>query len=1106
MFKPCTVCNRHVHSHAFQLCCSYCHRNVHLNCLPQVTKSDSLYTNRKSNVWYCIRCVEDIFPFNNIDDDVEFLNAIRNPTNPYFFDCDELNSRIDNVFELGCTDDASPLSDNDPDNFLDDFNGSHLSKNCSYYNENTFKQKCTRGDDLTQYMSLMHVNIRSVQKNFSNFENYLAILNYNFDVVGLSETWLNENTLVHFKPDGYRAESICRSQKSGGGVSILVKNNLQYKRRDDLTINSEHIECLFLELLIYCTKSNTAKPSSNRILVGTIYRPPNTSVERFMESLSPILDIIKNEKKISYIMGDFNINLMNVDCHIQSSEFLEMMFSYNLLPLIYKPTRITNSSATLIDNIFATYKPNSTGLQGICCTDVSDHFPIFYIDQTTTPTRPSEFIYKRQYTPTNLRKFNRLLSETDWHDVYENDDAQGAFSEFNNLFQKQYYESFPLKTSKSFYKHKHKWLTPGLIRCIKVKNKLYIQSLKYPSWSNTKLYKDYKQKLRKLMRKCERDFYDKQFDINKNNMRKCWRLIKDVINIKSNHNCPDIMNIDGSFVDDKVLIANKFNQFFLNIGRSTCKNIPLTNEKFTAFMKTPKLQSIFVNETNELEIFNVINSLKNSSPGWDDISAKVVKGSCEYILKPLVKLLNLSLSQGIVPKECKIARVIPLHKGGDKTVMNNYRPISVLPLFSKLFERIMHSRLVNFFEQNDILFEYQFGFRKKYNTNLALSYLIDTIIQANEQQNFVLGLFLDFSKAFDTVNHDILLSKLEYYGIRGTALKWIRSYLCDRTQYVQFNCIKSDYGQITCGVPQGSILGPLLFLIYINDIAHVSSICKPLLYADDTNMFIAGKNVNCMVECLNEEMLKLVRWLNINRLSLNIEKTHYIIFNLRRSKLTTSRDLLIDGVKITRKNSTLFLGVKLDEKLSWKEHVQHIKLKMAKNIGIICKCREKFQRSTLISLYNSFVYPFLSYCIEIWGSAHKVFLNSIVKMQKRCCRIICFSPNRAPSAPLFKILNFLCLSNIYRYCVVLLMYRFYHGLLPNVSNNIFQPSSNTISTRNVHFLNVPLMRTQKGSNSLRYQGPYLWNLYCSKLEYLCSLNVFKKQLHDNLMNEQTQIL
>ena len=338
-------------------------------------------------------------------------------------------------------------------------------------------------------------------------------------------------------------------------------------------------------------------------------------------------------------------------------------------------------------------------------------------------------------------------------------------------------------------------------------------------------------------------------------------------------------------------------------------------------------------------------------------------------MQPLTHILNLSLCQGVFPQELKIAKVIPLYKSGDTKIINNYRPVSVLSVFSKLFERIVETRLFSFVNQNEILYKYQFGFRKKYNTNSALVLITDKIMNALNNNEIVLGLFLDFTKAFNCVNHEILIKKLEKYGIRGICLDWFINYLLSWKQYVCFNGTNSEVLYINCGVPQGSILGPVLFLLYINDLANVSKILFPILYADDTNIFITGKNIDTMVEIINNEICKLVEWLHMNKLFLNIEKTQYMIFSLRK-KIKPEKDIYIQDKIIQQVEYTKFLGIFIDCKMSWINHINHVKSKVAKGIGILCKARKYLKRSTLLTLYYSFIYPYITYCLEVWGNAN----------------------------------------------------------------------------------------------------------------------------------------
>ena len=288
----------------------------------------------------------------------------------------------------------------------------------------------------------------------------------------------------------------------------------------------------------------------------------------------------------------------------------------------------------------------------------------------------------------------------------------------------------------------------------------------------------------------------------------------------------------------------------------------------------------------------------------------------------------------------------------------------------------------------------------------------------------VLGVFLDLSKAFDTVNHGILLEKLSHYGIRGVAHDWFKSYLSHRKQFVFYNNYSSNEKIVKCGVPQGSILGPLLFLLYVNDMVNASNLLFSILFADDTNVFVTGKNINCLVDTMNKELQYLYEWMCINKLSLNIKKTKFMLFSPRKS-VRIEEDILINGIIVERVECFKFLGVFIDSHLKWKEHIHHLKSKIANGLGIINKAKRLLSDATLLTLYYSFIYPYFLYCIDVWGTASQELMLSLLKLQKRAIRMIKSVPIRTESEPLFKSLKLLTIYKLYKFKVGIMMFKMF---------------------------------------------------------------------------------
>ena len=446
---------------------------------------------------------------------------------------------------------------------------------------------------------------------------------------------------------------------------------------------------------------------------------------------------------------------------------------------------------------------------------------------------------------------------------------------------------------------------------------------------------------------------------------------------------------------------------------------------------------MFLDPINPLDIIETTSKLKaKTSQGHDQISCKLMKDTIAHIALPLSHIINQSLSTGTVPKQMKIAKVIPIFKSGDKYTFNNYRPISILPAFSKILEKIMATKLLRYFDKYNLFYKHQYGFRPKHSTIHPIIQLLNQITNENDKasKNLTLSVFIDLSKAFDTINHDILLKKLNNLGIRGIANLWFKSYLSDRNQYMVINDVRSSMEKIACGVPQGSILGPILFLIYVNDISNSCEL-NILSFADDTTASFSESDVTLLYQKVNLELAKLNDWFCANKLSLNAKKTKCILF---RPTVTypdlRNRHIMLNGHPVDRignnqkEKSFKFLGIHIDETLTWKHHIEKVSSKISRANYMISKVKKVLPKSSLKTLYSSLIHSHIHYGLIIWGNGHSI--NKAYKLQKRSIRTIHNKPINFHTEPLFKQSQILTIDDQYKMNMLVFMHQLKHNKLP----------------------------------------------------------------------------
>jgi hypothetical protein len=533
-----------------------------------------------------------------------------------------------------------------------------------------------------------------------------------------------------------------------------------------------------------------------------------------------------------------------------------------------------------------------------------------------------------------------------------------------------------------------------------------------------------------------------------------WNVIKAAIGKHSNKmNFPTSFFIDNKHVSNTNTIASSFNSFFSDISMRVSQNVPSANRDFSTYLPNHNVNSMFLDPIVPSDILDITKRFQpKTSSGADGNSTKLLMHTIDLVVDPITYIVNLTFQTGIFPNELKTAKVI--FKSGDPCLLNNYRPISLLSFFSKIFECVMYNKLMQFFNENDLFHKHQYGFRARHSTIDPILHLLNYCAEANNSSpaELTLAIFCDLSKAFDTISHAILLSKLNIYGVCGLANDWIRSYLSGRSQYVDIESVKSSQQSIQCGVPQGSILGPLLFLISINDI-HRSVNTNILSFADDTTIVLSHFDPALLFREANTVLDTIFNWFCSNKLSLNAPKTQYIIIQRNNNIDLSQYNLYVNGVCLSRISECKFLGITIDEALSWRPHISRLNSKISNALFAIKHVFMFFlPRDSLGILYFSLIHSHLTYGILAWGTANTNIIRKTGTIQKRAIRIINNSKYNSHSDPLFKRSGIFKLKDQHQLEVMIFMHNYLHGRVPDSFRNLFSLHSDNqmVYTTSIH--------------------------------------------------------
>ena len=940
-------------------------------------------------------------------------------------------------------------------------------------------------------LKLVHLNVRSLLKKMDQVR--LLLRDSEVDILSISETWLKthlHSNLVSIQ--GYklyrqdRALGPLRKKKRGGGLITYIadKHASMCESLQDMDRSDETIEAQWT--LIH-------RPNCKNVVTCNLYRPPEGNLKKALDYLDESISLLNVPKTDLFIVGDWNVNYKNQS----SPEFKKLNFfitSNGLSQHIKSMTRNTDKTNSLIDLALSNSKFISSA--GTLEHYISDHQPIYLVHKKGRDVRESAKFEGRSYKNYNKDKFREQLHAASWDGFYEQTNPEAAWDIILKNIISVLDVMCPIR---SFHikNYRPEWMTNELIEQLKDRDYFYSKAKKEKSEDSWNIAKYLRNATNSNIRQAKRDFILEKLNHNKNEPKKFWKTIRKVMPTKKSTNNSDILLKNGPHKLEREKVAEFVNEYFIKVGKSTSPTSTTNNaggdgdEVGHGHVGEREMDWKF-GRILDREVLRVVKDINVSkSSGLDNVSSFVIKEAFTYLIPEVTYMYNLSVDSSIFPNAWKKATVVPIPKSGDLTKVKNYRPISLLPLPGKILEKLIHHQLSMYLDGNSLLSDSQHGFRKNHPTINSVAQLSNFISTKMDNSIPVLSVFVDFRKAFDSVQHPMLLEKLSHLNLHHSVVDWVSSYLNRRQQRVFANNTYSNFATIEQGVPQGSVLGPLFYIIYANDLVNIAQNCGIALYADDTVLYTANPDFDVAIANMQSDVDAMSQWCKVNGIQVNIEKTKLLVFGgSKKLKELQSFSILYDGSPILPKLSYKYLGITLDRQLNFGLHVNGIVSSVTEKLKQFQRMRSFMTYEAALLVYKSMLLPVLEYGDIFLSAATAVNRTRLQTLQNRGLRCALGRGIETSNDELHSMADLLELK--YRREQHLYNFMYNSSLDPKCLKKIQTAYCTRASKKKTLKIRHPV--TERFKKSIAYNGPKKWNNLPADLQHIPAKQLFKLQI------------